>query len=42
MTFVVEKAFDIVLDALIEKFKDDTDDKILIDFERVMFRATAY
>lgn len=42
MTFAVEKAFDIVLGALIEKSKDEIDYKILIDFVRVMFCATAY
>lgn len=42
MTFAVEKASDIVLAALIEKSKDESDDKMLIDFVRVMFCATAY
>ena len=30
MTFAVEKAFDIVLDALIEKSKDEIDDKAIV------------
>ena len=40
MTFAVEKAFDIVLDALIEKSKDEIDDILQKSKRKKMLQET--